>query len=441
MSARIVIEGGTIVTMDRDRRVLRGNLLIEDGRIARIGRFRVPSGATRIQAKGCAVIPGLVQAHVHLCQALFRGAADDKPLLPWLRERIWPLESGHDPKSLKASARLGLAEMLLNGTTTILDMGTTHHHDTVFEAMAESGIRGASGKAMMDAGKGVPKGLRESTRNSLRESDRLRDAWHRTEDDRLRYAYAPRFILSCSEKLFRAVSERAEDGVLMHTHAAEHADERKAVKEVLGEDDIAALERWGITGPSAVFAHCVQLRASEVRRLAKRGTRIAHCPSANLKLASGIANVPALRDAGIVVGIGADGAPCNNRMDPWTELRSAALLAKVRAQNAAALPASAAFEMATIDGARALGWDDDIGSLELGKKADVVVLRVDELHQEPAGNVYSRLVYATRGSDVKDVLVDGRVVVSSGELQTLDEDKVKRDARRELTKVFERAGL
>lgn len=438
---RIVIEGGTIVTMDRDRRVLRGNLLVEDGVISKLGRFRVPSDATRIDASGCAVIPGLVQAHVHLCQALFRGGADDKPLLPWLRERIWPLEAAHDPKSLRASARLGLGEMLLAGTTTILDMGTTNHHDVVFEAMAEAGIRGASGKAMMDAGEGVPKGLRESTKSSLAESDRLRDEWHRAEDDRLRYAYAPRFILSCSEKLFRAVAERATDGVLMHTHAAEHADERTAVKEALGEDDVAALERWGISGPGALFAHCVQLRASEIHRLARKGTRVAHCPSANLKLASGIADVPALRDAGVVVGIGADGAPCNNRMDPWTELRSAALLAKVRASNAAALPAAEAFEMATIDGARALGWDDAIGSLEIGKKADLAVVRIDELHQEPAGNVYSRLVYATRGSDVEHVLVDGRVVVSSRELQTLDAEKVKQDARRELKRVYERAGL
>lgn len=438
---RVVIEGGTLVTMDRDRRVLRGNLLIEDGRIAKIGKFRAPPDATRIDAKGCAVIPGLIQAHVHLCQALFRGGADDKPLLPWLRERIWPLEAAHDPKSLRASAHLGLAEMLRSGTTTILDMGTTNHHDVVFEAMAETGIRGASGKAMMDAGKGVPAGLRETTKSSLAESDRLRAEWHRAEDDRLRYAYAPRFILSCSEKLFRAVAERAEDGVLMHTHAAEHADERTAVKEALGEDDVAALERWGITGPGAIFAHCVQLRASEIHRLAKAGTRVAHCPSANLKLASGIADVPALRDAGVVVGIGSDGAPCNNRMDPWTELRSAALLAKVRAANAAALPAAEAFELVTIEGAKALGWDEDIGSLERGKKADIAVVRIDELHQEPAGNVYSRLVYATRADDVEHVLIDGHAIVSSRELQTLDADEVKRDARRELAKVYERAGL
>ena len=437
----ILIEGGTIVTMDRDRRVARGDLLVDGGRIVKLGRFAAPPDVERIDARGCAVIPGLIQAHVHLCQTLFRGAADDKPLLPWLRERIWPLEAAHDPKSLRASARLGLAEMLLAGTTTILDMGTTHHHDAVFAAMAESGIRGASGKAMMDAGEGVPDGLRETTESSLRESDRLRDAWHRAEGDRLRYAYAPRFILSCTETLFRAVAERAEDGVLMHTHAAEHADERAAVKQVLGEDDIAALERWGITGERAIYAHCVQVREVEMHRMARSGTRVAHCPSANLKLASGIADIPALKDAGVIVGIGADGAPCNNRMDPWTELRSAALLAKVRAQNAAALPAAAAFEMVTIDGARALGWDEDVGSLEVGKKADVAVVRMDELHQEPAGNVYSRLVYATRASDVEHVLIDGRIVVGARRLRTMDEDEIKSDAREQLAKVFERADL
>ena len=443
MTARdLVIRGGTVVTMDPARTVERADVWVRDGRIARVGRARARGTTTVLDATGCAVVPGLVQAHVHLCQALFRGMADDLPLLEWLRERIWPLEGAHDPRSLRASARLGLAEMLLAGTTTVLDMGTVHHHDAVFEAMRDSGIRGLSGKTMMDRGKGVPKGLRESRRDSLREAERLYDRWHGAGDGRLGYAFAPRFILSCSEALLRETAELArERGALVHTHAAEHAAERAAVRDALGEDDVAVLARLGITGPRAVLAHGVQLRRAEMRAAGRAGTRFVHCPSANLKLASGIARVRDMRRAGVVVGLGADGAPCNNRMDPWTELRQAALLAKVIEGDAAALGAMDALELATIDGARALGLDDRIGSIEEGKQADLCVVRLDALHQGPPTDVVSTLVYSTTAADVRHVVVDGRTVVKERELLTLDADRVRADARREARRVVERAGV
>ncbi len=439
----LVIRGGVVVTMDPQRRVLLGDVWIRDDRIHAIGPGvgRGRSGLTRIDARGCIVMPGLVQAHVHLCQALFRGHADDLPLLAWLRERIWPFENAHDRASLRASARLGLAEMLLAGTTTILDMGTVRHHDVVFEAMAESGIRGFSGKAMMDRGRGLPPGMRETTRASLTESHRLCERWHGAENGRLGYAYAPRFVLSCSEKLIREVASAVAStpGALMHSHVAEHAQERAAVKKALGCEDIEALASWGLQGPRAVLAHGVQLRKAEMRRVGRAGTRLVHCPSANLKLASGIADVVAMREAGIVVGLGADGAPCNNRMDPWTELRSAALLAKARRLDAGALPAAEALELATIAGARALGLDDRIGSLEVGKKADLIVIDHRGLHTAPGGDVYSDLVYATRADDVRDVLIDGEVVVCDRTLRTLDGDRVRRDARTQLTATLRRA--
>ena len=443
MSDDLHIAGGTLVTMDPERRVLGGDLRVRGGALSAVGGRSRRAAGKKLDARGCAVLPGLVQAHVHLCQALFRGLADDLPLLPWLKERIWPLEAAHDARSLRASARLGLAEMLLSGTTTILDMGTVGHQDAVFEAMAESGMRGLSGKAMMDAGEGLPKGLRETTRGSLKESHALRERWHGAAAGRLGYAYAPRFILSCSERLLRETAEAAAEvpGVLVHSHVAEHAAERKAVREALGEDDVAALRRWGVKGPNTVLAHGVQLRKAEMRRVAKDGTRITHCPSANLKLASGIADVRALREAGVVVGLGADGAPCNNRMDPWTELRSAALLAKAKTSDASSLSAAEALELATIEGARALGLDDRIGSLEVGKRADAIVVRLDGLHQAPGGDVASQLVYATRAVDVRHVIIDGQVVVEDGELRTLDREKVLRAARREMKRVVERAGL
>jgi cytosine/adenosine deaminase-related metal-dependent hydrolase len=396
-----------------------------------------------LDASGCAVIPGLVQAHVHLCQTLFRGMADDLPLIAWLEQRIWPFEAAHDEASLAASAELGLLEMMLAGTTTILDMGTVRAYDAVFDACARAGIRVFGGKTMMDAGQKVPRGLRETTAASLEESDRLRTTWAGTHGGRLRYAYAPRFILSCTEKLFRGTVERAHDrtwaeGALLHSHVAEHPEERDLVRNALGDDDIAMLRRWGFKGEGALLAHGVQLRDEEIKAIARDGTRIVHCPSANLKLGSGIARVHDLRKRGVVVALGADGAPCNNNLDPWVELRHAALLAKVKT-GVTTLPAREAFHLATIEGARALGMGDEVGSLEVGKRADIAVVRLDGPHVEPGGDPYSRLVYGCTARDVVHVVVDGELVVREGEHQRFDRATVIERARAEARKLARRA--
>ena len=423
----------------------RGDVLVDEGRIVAVGKVPerlLAGGLVRVlDASGCAVTPGLVQAHVHLCQVLFRGAADDLPLLEWLKQRIWPFEAAHDERSLSASAELGLLEMMLAGTTTILDMGTVHHYDAVFDACARAGIRVFGGKAMMDAGDDVPKGLRESTKSSLRESDTLRETWSGEGDGRLGYAYAPRFILSCTEALFRATAERSEaTGALLHSHVAEHPDERAVVRKALGDDDLAILRRWGFKGPRTLLAHGVQVRDDEADALAKDGTRIVHCPSANLKLGSGVARVAELDALGVQLALGCDGAPCNNNVDPWQELRHAALLSKWRT-SPTALPAMRALRLATIDGARALGLDAETGSLEIGKRADVAVVRIDREHEEPGGDVYSRLVYAAKSSDVRHVLVDGVIVVKSGEHQKLDADAVLASARKEARALVSRAHI
>ncbi len=445
MRETLLIRGGTVVTMDAERRVVSADLLVVDGRIAAIGSSsdaRLPPATRVLDVQGHAVMPGFVQAHVHLCQALFRGMADDLPLLEWLRERIWPLEAAHDDASLGASARLGLAEMLRAGTTTILDMGTVHGHDAVMSAIAESGMRAVSGKAMMDTGDAVPKRLRETTRASLRESEELAGRWDGAADGRMSYAFAPRFVLSCSSALLRGAAELARArGAIVHTHAAEHAAEREAVRRALGKEDVAALAELGISGPRAVMAHGVQLGEREMRDIARAGTRFVHCPSANLKLASGIADVVEMRRAGIVVGLGADGAPCNNRMDPWTELRQAALLAKTKRSDAAAMPAMDALALATIEGARVLGLEREIGSLEVGKRADLAVVSLDELHTIPGGSAASRLVYACTPADVRHVVVDGRLVVRDRELRTLDEARVRADATAQGKSIVSRARI
>ncbi len=437
----LLIRGGTIATCADDDRVVFGDVLVRDGVIAGIGTALPLAGPARvIDASGCAVVPGFVQAHVHLCQVLFRGLADDMPLLEWLKQRIWPLEAAHDEASLGASARLGLLEMMLAGTTTILDMGTVRGHDAVMTACEESGIRAISGKAMMDIGDGVPDGLRESTKASLDESERLSRYWQGRAEGRLGYAYAPRFILSCSETLVRGACERANaQGMIVHTHAAEHPAEREAVRNLFGDEDVAILRKWGVFGPRAVLAHGVQITDDEARQIAEEGTRIIHCPSANLKLGSGIARIAELDALGVKLALGPDGAPCNNNLDPWTELRHAALLSKVRT-SVTSLPAKRALRLATIDGARALGLHH-VGSLEVGKQADIVIVRIDGPHVEPGGDVFSRLVYGATARDVEHVLIAGRPVVKYREHQTIDREAVLGTAREQVKKLVDRAQL
>jgi len=439
-----LLRGGIIVTCE-DEGILLGDVLVDhDGSIGAVGPGRlaaVDTPARVIDATGCAVVPGLVQAHVHLCQALFRGMADDMPLLDWLKRRIWPLEAAHDEASLSASAELGLVEMMRGGTTTILDMGTVHGHDAVFDACVRAGIRAVSGKAMMDAGDGVPKRLRETTKESLRESEELAKRWTGKGKGRIGYGYAPRFVLSCTEKLVRGAVERAAaGGALVHTHVAEHEAERRAVREALGDADVAVLRRWGVRGPRAILAHGVHLTDDEARALASDGTRVVHCPSANLKLGSGIARVAELDRAGVQLALGADGAPCNNNLDAWTELRHAALLAKVRT-GVTTLVAERAFRLATIDGARALGLGEITGSIAVGKRADLAVVRLDDVHVEPGGDVFSKLVYACTARDVRHVFVDGRLVVKDGRHLLLDAEQVAANARAQARRVAARAQL
>lgn len=416
------------------------DLLVEDGRIARLGSGPVPRGATLLDASGCYVIPGLVQTHVHLVQTLFRGLAEDLALLDWLRLRVWPLEAAHDERSIRAAVRLGLTDLLLTGTTTILDMGTTNLEDAVAEEIDRSGIRARFGKAMMDAGEGVPPGLREATRASIDESLRLLQRWSGKRDGRLGYAFAPRFALSCTRELLEEVGRVApENGALIHTHSNESAEERALIEEATGRAPAAYLADLGVANDRAVFAHGVHLDDDERRLLAERGTAIAHCPSSNLKLGSGIADVVTLRRSGITVGIGSDGAACNNALDGFEEARLASLLSRTR-HGAGALDARTALAMATREGARALRLEAEIGTLAAGKRADLAILEAERL-AGPGGDPATRILFGGGSRGVRDVIVDGRVVVRDRQLLTIDEREARARAAEELPRLVVRAGL
>ena len=431
--------------MDPLRTVTVADVLIDaGGRIAALAEPAANAPAERsIDARGLIVVPGLVQAHIHLCQTLFRGLAEDRPLLPWLRERIWPLEAAHDPDSLRASARLGIAELLLGGTTAILDMGTVHHTDTLFATAAETRIRYTGGKALMDTGDGVPPGLLEPTALALRDSDRLADTWHEREAGRLRYAYSPRFVLTATFDLLRSVGARARaNNLLVHTHASEQREETDLVRQRFGVSNIQLLANLGLADTNAAFAHCVWPEPDEFDVLASGGASVVHCPSCNMKLGSGTAPIAEYLECGVNVALGADGAASNNRLDGWEELRLAGLLGNLR--NGSAAPAPAAvdlFELATLGGARALGIDVDIGSIEAGKCADLVVLDLARAHAVGPADIYTRLVYSARASDVRLVLVGGEIVVQDGALTAFSEAEAIADAEIQRTRLVERAGL
>ena len=441
MNGSILIKGGSIVTMDEQNSIVRGDLLIRNGRIESIGTVK-DTDATIIEADGCVVLPGFVQTHLHLCQTLFRGAADDLSLIDWLKKRVWPMEAAHTAASIAASARLGIAELIKGGTTCALTMETVSHTDEVFKVVDETGFRATVGKCMMDKGEEVPPGLQEETEASIAASIALLDKWNGRADGRIRYCFAPRFAISCTSALLSTVAQLARQrGVMIHTHASENKTECAMVEQETGMRNIAYLESVGISGKHVALAHCVHVDSDELNLLSSSGTNVVHCPSSNLKLGSGIAPVKEMLQAGVSVSLGADGAACNNRLDMFTEMRTAALLQKAL-HGPEVLPARQALRMATIEGAKAMGLDQEIGSIEPGKRADIVVLNISVLHATPAPiDIASAIVYSAQPEDVQTVIIDGRIVLRDRELLTLDEAKVRSDANEQAVELFKRAGI
>jgi len=300
-------------------------------------------------------------------------------------------------------------------------METVNHTAEVFKVVEESGFRATVGKCMMDKGDEVPRALQEQTSNSIAESVELLEEWHGKASGRIRYCFAPRFAVSCTRELLEKVAQLARSrGVMIHTHASENTTECEMVEQETGLRNITYLDSLGLTGRHVALAHCVHLSDDEIETLKTTQTNVAHCPSSNLKLGSGIAPIVKLLEQGVSVSLGADGAACNNRLDMFTEMRSAALLQKAL-HGPEVLPASRALRMATIDGARALGLDAEIGSIEAGKRADLALVRLDGLHSTPVEDVISALVYSAQPDDVEAVVIDGECVLRDRKLLTIDE--------------------
>ena len=417
----LLIRNATIIAMDDGLSIVTGDVSVRDGLIASVGT--VPDGPhdTVIDARGGYLLPGFIQTHVHLCQTLFRGFADDMPLLDWLRRRIWPMEAAHSPSTLRASVRLAAAELLRTGTTSVLTMETVHDTDAVFEALAPVGLRAWVGKCMMDAAGEAPARLHEETRRSIDESLELKRRWDGAMNGRLHAVFAPRFAVSCSRDLLEGVAAlSAHEHALVHTHAAESRDEVEVVRALSGGfSNLEYLADTGLATPLLCAAHCVWVTDAEQQMLADRDVKVMHCPGSNLKLGSGIAPVAEMRERGICVSLAADGAACNNRLDMFEEIRLAATLQAVR-KVPGALTARDAIWMATREGARTIGMDAELGSIETGKRADLIVVSRDAPHLAPDRDAWSTLAYAARGTDVRLTMVDGEVLVNNFHLTQLD---------------------
>ncbi|AIF51383.1 5'-deoxyadenosine deaminase [Pelosinus sp. UFO1] len=437
-----LLKNAVIVTMNSNREIVQGDILIEDTYIKDIGQLDVKADRI-IDVKGQIIIPGLIQTHVHLCQTLFRGQADDLELMDWLKLRIWPLEGAHDSESVYWSALLGIGELFRGGTTAIIDMETVHHTESAFQAILDSGIRAVSGKCMMDSGNSVPASLMENSNDSLQQSIDLLEKWHRKGNGRLQYAFAPRFVVSCTEGLLLEVAKLAKQyKVKVHTHASENKGEIALVQAERNMRNIVYLNHLGLANEDLILAHCIWLDDEEFSILEGQKVKVVHCPSCNLKLGSGIASIPEMLKRGIHVSLGADGAPCNNNLDQFIEMRTAALIQKP-IYGPTAMPAWQTFEMATVAGAKAMGLEKEVGSLEIGKKADIAIIDLCKLHCSPweSSNIYAQLVYQAKANDVTLTMVDGQIVYEKGCLMTMDEAQVIQKSNIAIKRVSERAGV
>jgi 5-methylthioadenosine/S-adenosylhomocysteine deaminase len=426
----LLIRDATILTMNDTWDEVRGDVWVTDGRIAAVGTAPADAAPeTVVDAAGALVLPGFVQTHVHLCQTLVRGMADDLTLLEWLQYAIWPLEAAHDPATLRAASRLAAAELQLGGTTSVLTMETVHHTEAVFEALEPTGLRAAVGKCLMDVRGDAPPALLQSTTAAIDESLALHRRWSGAADGRLRAALAPRFAMSCSRELLEAVAEASErHGLLVHTHAAEQREEVAVVKRQTGLDNLAYFAEVGLASERLCAAHCVWLTDEEIGLLADHRIRVLHCPSSNLKLGSGIAPVARMRASDISVSLGADGAACNNRLDMFQEMRLAAMLQSV-VLGPGALTARDALTMATREGARAIGLGSEVGTIEVGRKADLIMVDSRGVHQVPGQDPYSTLVYASQPTDVRLTVIDGRIVARDGALTWAETGAIGEEAR------------
>ncbi len=436
----LIIKGGTIVTMDGSRRVIEdGGVAVKSGRIVAVGKTaeidRSYAAPEVLNAAGKVVIPGLINGHTHVPMTLFRGIADDLDLQEWLTKYIFPAEAKNVTEDfVRVGTRLGLAEMIRSGTTTYCDM--YYFEDAIADETFKAGMRGVLGETVID----FPVADNKTNAEAMAYVERFVSRWK--GNPLIVAAIAPHAPYTVSEehlKAVRAFSDRT--GAPIVTHISETKREVDDSIKAKGTSPVEYLNRFGFLNDRVIAAHMVWPTDEELSILKKAGVGIVHNPQSNMKLASGVAPVPEMLKADMAVGLGTDGAASNNDLNLWEEMDTAAKLHKLISKDPKVLTAQEAFEMATVRGARALHLEKEIGSIEKGKRADLVIVALDALNQTPSYNVYSDLVYATKAGDVRTVIIEGRVVMRDRRLLTLNEETIKVDARRYRERIVKSVGV
>lgn len=424
----LLIVGGTIVTMDSERRIIEnGGIAVKNGEIVAVGNSsditRTYLGKTLINANGKVIIPGLINTHTHIPMVLFRGIADDMDLQDWLTNYIFPAEAKNvNEEFVRVGTRLGLAELIRSGTTTYCDM--YYFEDAIAEETAKAGVRAVLGETLID----FPAPDNKTFEGALKYTENFIKKW--LGHPLITPAVAPHAPYTVSQEHLIATRQLADKfNVPLVIHLAEAETETEFVKKNHnGLRPIEYVAQIGFFNKKTIAAHVIQATPDELMILKKYDVGIAHNPQSNMKLAAGIAPIPLMLKEGLRVGLGTDGAASNNDLNLWEEMDTAAKIHKVFNKDPKAASAVQMFEMATIGGARALHMENLIGSIEKGKRADIVIVNFDSIHQTPMYNIYSHLVYATKASDVNTVIIEGRVVMKNGRLLTLNESVIKKEA-------------
>ncbi len=424
----LMITNGLVVTMDAKMSVIEdGSLAIKNGEVVALGPSTTIKesykAADTINAAGKIIMPGLVNTHTHAAMTVFRGMADDLPLDTWLQSHIWPAEAKFiTATSVRTGGNLALAEMIHSGTTTFSDM--YFFSDELAQAAKKAGVRAIIGEALID----FPTPDSKSPEESFAIIEKLAGKWQ--NDPLITIAVAPHAPYTCSPTTLRSAKILADKlGLPLSIHVSETKKEVREVTEKYGVPPFEHLNNLGFFGGTVIAAHAVYPSSKEIALMAGKNVGVAHNPISNMKLASGVAPIPEMLQAGVAVGLGTDGAASNNNLSMFKEMNAAALLQKVSRLEPTALSALAAVKAATIGGAKVLGMEKRIGSLEEGKRADLILIELNRPHLVPLYNVYSHLVYAANGADVETVVIDGRVVMQNKKLLTLDEESVMQEAK------------
>jgi len=405
-----------------DNIIEKGYLVIKDNLIKELGEGESPEGNYDkvIDGANKVVLPGLINTHTHAAMTLLRGYADDLPLMEWLETKIWPLEAKLTGEDIYWGTMLAIIEMIKSGTTTFADM--YFFMEQVAKAVEDSGMRGVLARGMIGAG---PDGERAIT-----ESKELIARWHKAANERILFMLGPHAPYTCPPEYLKRVADLA--GALqvgIHIHLAETRGEVEDCIKKYGKTPVKHLEDVGILQHRVLAAHCVHLNEADIDILKKCDVGVAHNPESNMKLASGIAPVPDMLRVGIPVALGTDGASSNNDLDMVQEMRTCALLHKVNKMNPTVLPAYQVLEMATANGARALGLEEQLGRLEPGLKADMILISLKESHMTPCYDILANIVYSAKAGDVETVIIDGNIVMENRKMKVLDEEEVLRKAR------------